>query len=228
MSPIAIVLALVVFAGVVLLFIGLSQTLTQESELEQRLGAARGYAVAVADPTVEGEPGGGGGQSGGMASVVEQALSKRPGSDKTRELLGRADLKLTVGEYTMIRGGTAVIGAGVGFLAGVTNSLIVGFPIPFVFAGAFLGWMAPRIYAGKRASGRLAAFNNQLADTIALLANALRSGNFVAQAMALASREAPPPPARNSPAWCRRWAWAFRPRTLSRTWSSGCPAKTST
>lgn len=191
---IAVVLALVVFAGIVLVFIGLSQTLNQESEMEQRLGAARGYALVAADVTVEGDAGGGGGgQSGGMASVVEQALSKRPGSDKTRELLGRADLKLTVGEYTMIRGATAIIGAGVGFLAGVTNSLIVGFPIPFVLAGAFLGWMAPRIYAGRRASGRLAAFNNQLADTIALLANALRSGNSVAQAMALASREAPPP-----------------------------------
>jgi tight adherence protein B len=53
--------------------------------------------------------------------------------------------------------------------------------------------MAPRFYVARRASGRLGTFNNQLPDTVALLANALRSGNSVGQAMASASREAPPP-----------------------------------
>lgn len=188
---IAIVLAIGVAAGVMLLWVGLVKTLGQESEFEQRLNATRGFPLVAAGP--QRETGDGGGAVSAVGNAVEQALSKRAGADKTRELLSRADLKLTAGEYTIIRVAAAAAGAVLGYGAGIVNSLIPDIPLPFAVVGAFLGWLAPRFYAGRRASGRIAAFNNQLADTVGLLANALRSGNSIAQAMALASREAPPP-----------------------------------
>lgn len=189
---VAIIIALVAAGGILLLFLGLTQTLTQESEFEQRLDTLMGKGTAVvAQAGTGGESSGAGEQA--VAAAVEKALLKRGGGEKIKESLARADLKLTVGEFLMLRIGTAVLGAGLGYIAGLTNSLITGMPIPFAVAGTFLGYKAPPFWVGRRASGRLNAFNNQLPDTVVLLANGLRSGNSVAQAMALASREAPPP-----------------------------------
>lgn len=191
---IPIVLALVVAAGVVLLFVGLMQTLEQASEFEQRLdsvmGKRPGDVAALAASTAE-EGGATAGQA--VTAAVEKVFVKRGYGAKVQENLSRADLKFTVGEYMVLRFVTAVLGTGLGYIAGLTNTLVIGFPIPFAVAGAYIGYMAPRFWVGRRASGRLAAFNSQLPDTVSLLANALRSGNSIAQAMALASREAPAP-----------------------------------
>ena len=58
---------------------------------------------------------------------------------------------------------------------------------------AALGWFIPKIWLGRRQSGRLKSFNNQLADTIALMSNSLRSGLSLVQAMEMISREGEPP-----------------------------------
>ena len=189
---ISIVLGLAVTAGVLLLFVGLMQTLMQESEFEQRLGSVMGRPRSGEMQAVAaGEGGATAGQA--MAAAVEKALVKRGYGAKAQESLSRADLKFTVGEYMILRLITSVLGAGLGYIAGLTNSLIVGAPLPFAVVGTLIGYMAPRFWVGRRASGRIAAFNAQLAETINLLANALRSGNSIAQAMTLAAREAPYP-----------------------------------
>ena len=190
MPIIPLVLAILVAAGFFMLFWGLTQTLTQESEFEQRLDAFTGRRGALVEA---GEGGAVAGAGGGMAAAVEQALVRRGYGARVQESLSRADLKMTVGEYMILRGLTAVLGTAVGYLAGITNTLVEGVPLPFAVAGAVIGYMAPRIYVGRRAAGRIAAFNSQLPDTITLLANGLRSGNSSAQAMALAAREAPHP-----------------------------------
>lgn len=190
MPIVPIILAILVAAGFILLFVGLTQTLTQESEFEQRLGTFAGRRGGFVEVSEE-EQDKSGGQ--GVAAALNQALVKRGYGARVQESLSRADLKFTVGEYMVLRAMTAVLGAGLGYLAGITNSLIEGVPIPFTIAGIFIGYMAPRWWAGRRASGRIQAFNSQLPDTITLLANALRSGNSSAQAMALCSREAPHP-----------------------------------
>jgi tight adherence protein B len=56
-----------------------------------------------------------------------------------------------------------------------------------------VGWFIPKFWLGRRQAGRLKAFNNQLADTIALMSNSLRSGLSLAQSMEMISREAEPP-----------------------------------
>lgn len=187
---IAIILAVLCAGGVIMLFLGIMQTLQTESEFEQRLDSVMGRRLP-AGGAAEGGQGTSAGQA--LAGAVEQALVKRGYGTKVQENLLRADLKLTVGEYMVIRMVTTVIGGGVGYIAGITNTMIEGQPVPFMLVFAFIGYMGPRFWVGKRAAGRLAAFNSQLADTIGLLANGLRSGNSVAQAMALAAREAPPP-----------------------------------
>ncbi len=189
---ISIVLALMAAAGVFMLAWGIKATIEGQETFEERfdtLTGRRGGSDAEAASVGEGGP-----SAGQMlAGAVERAFVRQGYGDKVRESLARADLKFTVGEYMILRVGTSLLGIGVGYLAGITNTLITGFPLPFAIAGAFLGYLAPRIWVGRRATGRLAAFNNQLPDTVSLLANGLRSGNSVAQAMSLAAREAPPP-----------------------------------
>jgi tight adherence protein B len=53
--------------------------------------------------------------------------------------------------------------------------------------------MIPSLYVRRAKNSRLRGFNNQLGDTITLLANSLRSGYSLLQSMEMVSREAPPP-----------------------------------
>ena len=64
--------------------------------------------------------------------------------------------------------------------------------VPSILAGA-LGFFFPRIMVGRRISKRLIQFENQLADTLSLWVNALRSGYSVPQAMEAIGRDSPDP-----------------------------------
>ena len=103
---------------------------------------------------------------------------------KVQRDLARANLKLRVAEYYYIRIGLALT---LGLVLGVLRDPLSG------VVGAFLGYMLPRFYVGRRIGGRLSAFNKQLADTITLLSNSLRAGSSFLQSIELVSRETPAP-----------------------------------
>jgi tight adherence protein B len=86
-----------------------------------------------------------------------------------------------------------VIGAPlVAFLLGKT--LLPGLDNPLaLLAAVILGWWVPRYWLNRRKSKRLQAFNDHLADTITLVANALRAGASFLQAIELVVRETQPP-----------------------------------
>lgn len=188
---VALVLALMAAAGIFLLFWSLKTTIESRETFEERFETltrrreVTDLAVAeeAASPTA--------GQL--LAGAVEKTLVRPGYADKVRESLARADVKVTVGEYMVTRALTAGLGGVVGWLLGVTNTLVVGMPVPFVVVCAIIGYFIPRVWVARRAAARLKAFNEQLPDTIQLISSALRSGNSVAQAMAMASREAPQP-----------------------------------
>src|SRR6202023_3373883 len=77
-------------------------------------------------------------------------------------------------------------------VAGMLAWLISGAVLVGGVFGA-VGWFIPKFWLSRRRAGRLKAFNNQLADTIALVSNSLRSGMSLVQAMEMISREAEPP-----------------------------------
>src|SRR5699024_6296360 len=56
-----------------------------------------------------------------------------------------------------------------------------------------VGWMGPHWYVGYQARKRAQRFNDQLGDTIGMMANSLRAGYSLLQTMELASRETPEP-----------------------------------
>ena len=95
-------------------------------------------------------------QSSAMAALNKVVEQRDFGANLAREL-ARADLKLKVSEYLGIWAATTV---------GVPVAMfIIGFAIPSfgspiaLIAGLLIGFVAPRIWLGRRKSGRLNAFN---------------------------------------------------------------------
>ncbi len=130
--------------------------------------------------------------SGRAATGVDRVVERRDwGSNMAREL-ARADLQLRPSEYLAIRIG-AIVGAPMAmYLLGATVFPTLGSPLAILLA-AVLGWWIPRFYVNYRKNKRLRSFNNHLADTITLVANALRAGASFLQAIELVVRETQPP-----------------------------------
>lgn len=120
-----------------------------------------------------------------LAKRVEASISGRTFAASLSTDIARANLKLTVGEFLILQG---TIGVTVGMLAWfISSSPLVG----LLFSAT--GWFVPKIWLGRRQAARLKALNEQLADTIALMSNSLRSGLSLVQSMEMISREAEPP-----------------------------------
>ncbi len=66
-----------------------------------------------------------------------------------------------------------------------------GFVFPLI--GAAIGYFAPKQYVKSRQKKRLKAFNDQLGDAITLMANGLRAGYSMLQAMDAVAKEMPEP-----------------------------------
>jgi tight adherence protein B len=115
-------------------------------------------------------------------AIAQQSFAKRVATD-----LARANLKLTVVEFMMLMVAIITLGALAGAFL-VRQLWIIG-----AVGGGVLGFFAPRVFVGLRQSRRLNAFNDQLGDTITLLANSLRSGYSLLQSMEMVARELPEP-----------------------------------
>jgi tight adherence protein B len=167
--------------SVLLIFAGLRRTsLRRQSTISQRMQAfgARGFGVS---PTLAGKQTGGGMQIAGM---VDRAVGRQTFAQRLARDLARADLKITVGEYLVAVGLFVCLGILIGL---ALKNVVIG--LVLVIAAV----VVPRILVSRKRATRLRDFNNQLADTITLLANSLRSGYSLLQAMELVSREARPP-----------------------------------
>jgi tight adherence protein B len=117
---------------------------------------------------------------------MDKAIGERGFTKGIKSKIAKADVKLRVSEYILIR-----IGAGVGIGALLYFVLNLN-PVFSVIAG-FGGSLIPSFYLKIAAGRRLSAFDNQLSDTLNLWVNALRSGYSVLQAMEAIATELPPP-----------------------------------
>jgi tight adherence protein B len=120
-----------------------------------------------------------------LAKRVEASISGRTFAAALQTDLARANLKLTIGEFLIMQACAAAV---IGMLAWlISGAVFVG----SVFGA--VGWFIPKVWLGRRQSGRLKSFNNQLGDTIQLMSNSLRSGLSLVQSMEMISREAEQP-----------------------------------
>ncbi|MEO5952677.1 MAG: type II secretion system F family protein [Chloroflexia bacterium] len=125
-----------------------------------------------------------------LAARVDKAVSQRTFGITTVKKLSQADLKLTLFEFMLIKICTTIAGAALGLFLGRGGAVQT---VIFGFAGIALGFFGPDFFVKFRTASRLKSFNGQLSDTIALMANSLRSGYSMLQSMDLVARESPSP-----------------------------------
>jgi tight adherence protein B len=128
--------------------------------------------------------------SAALANLNKSVEKRDFGANLAREL-ARADLALKPSEFLAIRAGAVLAGPVIAFGLGLVISGLAN-PVAWI-AGAVLGFWLPKFWLNRRKGQRLKAFNRGLADTITLIANALRSGSSFLQAIEMVVREAQPP-----------------------------------
>src|ERR1700682_2041768 len=181
------IFGLIAFAGILLLFIGISQMRRAaggSEDFQARLPVS-GVVTAGAAPLPP--------SSGVRESLnrLFQPAADRMGRGNTKkgkasvaEQLQRADLKLRTSEFFMIQIGSAAL---VGLIVYLRFHAIAGWLL------LFLGYLIPGFYVRYRINKRLKAFNNQLGDTLTLLSNAIKAGYSFAQAIDTVAKNAVAP-----------------------------------
>jgi tight adherence protein B len=129
-------------------------------------------------------------KSAALAQLNKVVEKRDFGANLLRDL-GAADLKLKPSEYLGIWASTTIGVPVVFFLLGFLLPALQN-PI-MLMLGLLIGFFVPRLWLGRRKSGRLKAFNKQLPDTVTLIANALRAGSSFLQSIELVVRESRPP-----------------------------------
>ncbi len=100
--------------------------------------------------------------------------------------LARADLAFTVTEYIFLNIMTTLLGLLLTYVIFRGNLLLT-------LLGALGGFYAPTAFLRYSQGRRRAAFSSQIENTIVLLANALRSGYGLMQAIESVGKQVPPP-----------------------------------
>ena len=134
---------------------------------------------------------GDGAQESTVMAGIGRAMERQGLAARLSTELARADLVMKPAEFMAAWAMSPFL-----FLA---LSYALGFVFPafqfiFVLIAMFLlGLYAPRFYLKYRQGKRLNTFNQQLPDTITLLANSLRAGSSFLQGIELVTRESDPP-----------------------------------
>lgn len=166
--------------GVFIIFLALSRVMAGNASLESRV------QEFARRPEEQGKAAG----REKLTARTDRAISGARFSQRVQRNLAQADLKLTVTEFILFKLLSVVAGWMIGqFIGRDQGALTIAFAVIF----AVIGWFVPDWYVKFQQRKRITAFNNQLGDTIILMANSLRSGYSFLQTMELVGRESPPP-----------------------------------
>lgn len=174
-------ISVLAFLSIFLVFYGVDRLMSsQTSVIESRLDryASRPAATAEVSGGVPSEP--------RIVRGLNKAIGSRGSSQQLAQDLARADVKLTPSEFVLVNFAAIMIGFLIALLLSRNNLVLA-------LVGAVVGFYMPRFYLRMRQQQRLDAFNNQLGDTLLLLANSLRSGYSLLQSIETVSRELAPP-----------------------------------
>src|SRR5215211_8733132 len=126
-----------------------------------------------------------------MAQSIEEMFKGRSVADSSAALITRADARVTVGEFLLLRIGAAAGGFLIGFL--LASRIAPAFGILLGIVICFVGYVMPSLYLKFKAGRRRKKFVGQLGDTITLMANSLRAEYSLLQTMEMVSRESRDP-----------------------------------
>ncbi len=176
MNP--LVAAVMAAVAVLILFVGLSRAgRAGEEVIEERLDR---YGTRATEEEEKKRK-----KRRSAMDGLEEMVGRRGFGANIQTDLARADLRLRVAEFMVLN----IVSVIVFF---ILARLIFGSALLGLVFG-IVGFFAPRIYVNIRKSRRLNAFNDQLGDTITLLANSLRSGFTIVQSMKTAAEQLPNP-----------------------------------
>jgi tight adherence protein B len=188
----ALAVGLGVLAGLAVLLIAVGIARAGSSRVEERLERYASVQSSRDEPAKREQASIAGMLQGSTTlKSLNRGLERRDFGAGIARDIARADLKLRVSEYLIMWAAlTLGIPCAMYLLAPVVEAF--GSPIAWV-VGAVIGFRLPSFWLNRRKNGRLKAFNAQLADTITLIGNALRSGSSFLQAIEMVVREARPP-----------------------------------
>lgn len=124
---------------------------------------------------------------GGIRALLAELgrLTPRRWTERLDRELARAGIPVTGGEFLVVMGLVLALF----FLLGL---MILQQPLGAVFV-ALIGGIIPYIWLQSKKKSRRRQFDNQLADALLIMANSLRSGFSMLQAMEMVSQEMPEP-----------------------------------
>ncbi|HEY0739245.1 MAG TPA: type II secretion system F family protein [Herpetosiphonaceae bacterium] len=170
----AVLTGLAVFCAV----LGLTSVINASSEVDDRLDAYATMNAPFGMATME---------QSGLGDRVNSYVNDRSFAGSVRTSLARADVKLNVAEYLLIKVAAVV-------LPFLLFWLLTGYMISGLLF-ALLGFLIPEIWLRMRARKRVQEFVLQLPDTLALIVGGMRAGFSLQQSMLNVSKEAPEPTA---------------------------------
>src|ERR1700675_3855981 len=188
----SLIFALIAFAGIFLLFFGVSRMRRSAGGSEDFQARLAAYGVTTAGATTL-PPSSGLRES--LNRMFQPAADRvgrgdaKKGKPSVAEQLLRADLKLRTSEFFLIQIGSTLLFA---LIAGVRFGFSLT-SVPEIFIAGVIGYIIPGRYVKYRVARRLRAFNNQLGDTLTLLSNAIKAGYSFAQAIDTVAKNAVPP-----------------------------------
>ncbi|WP_446666289.1 type II secretion system F family protein [Flexivirga sp. B27] len=174
----------------VFLFAYVLLTPSLQSRRERRLATVQSYLDAA---TRQGKRATKDGPSATREALVrraEQFMARRKSTDRTMQLIQRADLPLRAGEWLVLRVVAVLLCAAAG------GVLLSGAALFGVLAGAVLGFVAPVAFLRFKAKRRTLALEKQLPQVLTLVATSLRSGFGLPQALDAVARDASDPAAK--------------------------------
>lgn len=182
---ISILAALMIFASMAFVAVGMQRSRLRAAtpEMEERLdrfGTMAEHQVESNDP----------GPTAVMSDRLERAVKGKSVGERTSAMLVGADLRMTVGEFLLVRCGAAVGGGLLGLMLGRAN---VALALLFAIAVGGIASLVPQMVVNRKANKRRDLFISQLGDGIGVMANSLRAGYSLLQTMEMVSRESPSP-----------------------------------
>ena len=121
-----------------------------------------------------------------MLELVNEKYAQIPVLDDDGRVKGIITFKDKKAEFWAMTLISVIVTAGLAWVIFHRNWL-------FLLIGAVAGYFIPKIFVKSRQRSRLKKFNDQLGDGITLMANGLRAGYSLLQALDAVAKEMPPP-----------------------------------
>ncbi len=180
MNPILIGLGLLLLFAIILLIVGFTRTNDGDKTTQDRLSQFAGGVETTSDIKPEEDK-----RSGILTKNIDSAIESRGLMQGIQTQLAQANMHITPAEYLMV--------TFISILSSGALAFLIYRNLPLTLGGVVLGYFLPKFYMGSRKRKRLKMFNNQLGDAINLMANGLRSGYSILQAMDSVGNEMPEP-----------------------------------